>query len=253
MSKTTIWILTCVGVAALVVLLFVALPKISKDNDDPTCESYLETETSGKVEDVLVLIDVPDNGAESASQIARDVSSQLNTIVVAEKQVRITGLVYGGEGSPARIRCMDEATYSFTGNSKRQSEHAEVVRTDIEEAVKASVRGTAVGDSGDFRALFRQGSPDTADADQVLLWSSMVSNGSDCLDLDSEKDTPVSEKFAKAVVKRCADANLLPTATPASVRVLGAGYSPDDPNLVAWGEYFADAVCPQLSSKCEVD
>lgn len=204
--------------------------------------------------EVIVLLDVANNDAATAARMAQDVGAVLDSTLTNNDDIVLTGMASGGtEGSMSNIECMQGDEYYFAGGNERRQE---AERTDLKnllvKELEAAVVATTVDDIGDARVLLRQ-VPVVAKHPQplVILWSSFLSQGSDCLTFD-QGDAPSGE-LAALVADRCATENLLPTLpADAQVTIVGAGSSPDRPELGSFGKSLATELCTRMAQNCDI-
>ncbi len=246
------------GIAALLVL---AAPLASCGDDegglfDTSCADIGRKPADmaqAKPEDVIVLVDVSANDAATAGRIADDMTSVLGKVLDGSDHLRITGYVAGGTGAGmAKIDCMDGAEYFFAGgNERRQEAERDDLGTQLGAAIEKAVTSTTVDAAGDARVLLRQ-VPVITDGGpaKVVLWSTFLSQGSDCLTFETG-DAP-SEELAVSVATRCADQNLLPDLGEASLTVVGAGSSADRPDLGPFGKALATQLCSRMADECDI-
>ena len=204
-------------------------------------------------DDVIVLVDVSANDAATAERLADDMTSVLSNVLDASDHLRITGYVAGGTGAGMKkIDCMDGAEYVFAGgNERRQEAERDELGTQLGAAIRKAVTATTVDAAGDARVLLRQ-VPVITDGGpaRVILWSTFLSQGSDCLTFETG-DAP-SEELAVSVATRCAEQNLLPDLGEASLTVVGAGSSADRPDLGPFGKALATQLCARMADECDI-
>lgn len=203
--------------------------------------------------EVIVLLDVTSNDADTASRISDETAAVLDTMLTAHDDLLVTGFTSGGtDESIRKIDCMDGHEYFFGGgNERRQESEREDLKKYFSEAMEDAVKNTAVAPTGDARVLLRKvKTVATAPGARVILWSSFLEQGSDCLAFE-ETDHPAAE-LAESVAQRCADQGLLPDLTGAQLTIVGAGSSADRPDLGPFGKQLAGALCARMTEDCDV-
>jgi hypothetical protein len=151
-----------------------------------------------------------------------------------------------------KIGCMDGDEYVFAGgNERRQAAERDDLRGELAKAVKAAVSSTKVDTSGDARVLLRQVPViATRPKPHVVLWSTFLGQGSDCLTFDTG-DAP-SQQLAASVADRCAQQGLLPQLGDAQLTIVGAGSAADRPDLGPFGKALATELCKRMAQQCDV-
>lgn len=203
--------------------------------------------------EVIVLLDVNSNDSASAKRIADDTAAVLDDVLSTHDDLIVTGFAAGGtDESLTKIECMDSAEYFFGGGNKRRQETERAdLKDEFSAAMVDAVKKTTVADTGDARVLLRKVKTiATKPGAQVILWSSFLEQGSDCLAFQPD-DHPAAE-LAQSVAQRCAQQNLLPDLRGAKLTVVGAGTSPDRPDLGAFGKLLAGALCAQMTDSCDI-
>lgn len=203
--------------------------------------------------EVIVLLDVTDNSGESAKRISDDVAAVLDKVLTTNNDILLTGFTSGGtDGSLKKIDCMNSAEYFFGGgNARRQESERKELKGFLADAMSKAVTSTKVDPAGDSRVLLRQ-VPVVASRPnpKVILWSTFLEQGSDCLSFD-QGDAPSAE-LANSVTTRCVEQNLLPDLGDAHLTVVGAGSSSDRPDLGPFGKQLATSLCDAMASECDV-
>lgn len=208
---------------------------------------------------IVLLIDMPDSEPETISRVLADVKSPLEEAIESDKNFELQAYVFAGDGSATVTPdCMNSDHYSFefidgTNNEQRLADDflkfKEFVYTELEQ----SLSGVSQGSTSDFRQLLQLSGVQRLASDstnaQVFLWSSLLTEGTDCLSFDKENASPI---LADKVAERCASADLLPNIGDVPLTILGAGYTQDQPELSQFGRQLAEALCPKLSTSCEV-
>ncbi len=204
-------------------------------------------------EEVIVLIDASANDEATAKRIADDAGAVLSAVLLNSDHLVLTGYVAGGStASMEKIECMAGREYVFLGgNERRQAAEREDLAGQLEDEIAAAVRATTIEASGDARVLLRQvPTIATRPAPLVILWSTFLGQGSDCLTFETG-DSP-SAQLAEAVAERCTDQGLLPDLGDARLTVVGAGSSADRPDLGPFGKQLAAALCGRMAGECDV-
>lgn len=203
--------------------------------------------------EVLVLIDVSSNDEHTADRIAQDMGSVLGPLLSNHDDIILTGLTAGGtESSIVQIVCMQSQQYFFAGGNERRqtAERGDLVNL-ISEEMKSAVQATNVAETGDARVLLRQvPTIKQQSSPHVILYSSFLAQGTDCLAFE-QGDSPTLE-LASKVVARCVDEGLLPSLGDASLTIVGAGSSPDRPELSTFGKSLASELCTHIARECDV-
>lgn len=202
---------------------------------------------------VIVLLDVTSNDTNTASRISDDTAAVLDTMLSTHDDLMVTGFTAGGtDESIRKIDCMDGNEYFFGGgNERRQESEREDLKNYFAKAMEDAVKNTTVASTGDARVLLRKvKTVATAPSAQVILWSSFLEQGSDCLAFE-ETDHPAAE-LANSVAQRCADQGLLPDLAGADLTVVGAGSSADRPDLGPFGKQLAGALCARMTVNCDI-
>lgn len=204
-------------------------------------------------EEVVVLIDASANDEEAAKRIADDTGAVLSALLSTTDHLELTGYVAGGStASMEKIGCMSGREYVFLGgNERRQAAEREELAGMLEDEISDAVRATTIEASGDARVLLRQ-VPTIAKrpSPRVILWSTFLGQGSDCLTFETG-DAPSAE-LADAVAQRCAEQGLLPDLGDARLTVVGAGSSADRPDLGPFGKQLAAALCARMAGECDI-
>ncbi len=248
--------------AAALTLCLAALPLACGDSSgglfDTSCSDIgkkpADLSSSVKATPLIVLIDVNSNTAAMAKRISDDVAGVIGDVTNTAPDLIITGYSSGGVGtSLKKIACMDSNEYVFVGgNQRRQEADRTDLKTQLAAAIEKSVRTTKVAATGDSRVLLRQVSTivKPGEASKVILWSTFLAQGSDCLAFDPGESP--SDSLASQVADRCAQGNLLPTLTGSSLTVVGAGFSDERPELTPFGKSLALQLCKRMTQECDV-
>lgn len=203
--------------------------------------------------EVIVLLDVTSNDAETAERMSDETAAVLDTMLTSHDDLLVTGFTAGGtDESIRKIDCMDGHEYFFGGgNERRQESEREDLKNYFSQAMEEAVKNTTVAPTGDARVLLRKvKTVATAPGAQVILWSSFLEQGSDCLAFE-ETDHPAAE-LAESVAQRCADQGLLPDLSGADLTIVGAGSSADRPDLGPFGKQLAGTLCARMTDSCDV-
>lgn len=203
--------------------------------------------------EVIVLLDVTSNDSDTAGRIASETASVLDTILATHDDLLVTGVSAGGSDESIRkIDCMDGHEYFFGGgNERRQESERADLKNYFLQAMEDAVKNTSVAATGDARVLLRKvKTVATGPGAQVILWSSFLEQGSDCLAFE-QTDHPAQE-LANSVAQRCDDQGLLPDLSGANLTIVGAGSSADRPDLGPFGRQLAGALCARMTDDCDV-
>ena len=249
--------------AAAVALCLAALPLACGDSSsgglfDTSCSDIgkkpADLSSSVKATPLIILIDVNSNTAAMAKRISDDVAGVIGDVTDTAPDLIITGYASGGVGtSLKKIDCMDSNEYVFVGgNERRQDADRTELKKQLAAAIEKTVRATKVAATGDSRVLLRQVPTivKPTEASKVILWSTFLAQGSDCLAFDPGESP--SDALATQVADRCAQGNLLPTLTGSSLTVVGAGFSDDRPELTPFGKSLALQLCRRMTPECDV-
>jgi len=206
---------------------------------------------------LIVIIDMPDNQPATIERIAADVQEAIERKLDGATEIRLYGGIYAGIDTTG-ISCMDGRHRSFTYVPQENNETVvERERDKYLDGVNDQIRLALVSASGteqptgDFRTALAWGKSHLrkgASADvKVVLWSNMLLNGSDCLDIQSS--VSASKALAEEIASRCESEELIPSMDPVDVEIIGAGYAVS-PSLASFGTQLASAFCPRISNRC---
>ena len=219
-------------------------------NDIGKRPSNLENSSSTEV---IVLLDVYANDAATAQRISDDTAAVLDQVLADHNDLTVTGFAAGGtDESVTKIECMDSHEYFFGGgNVRRQESERKDLKNDFSAAMVNAVKQTPVAKTGDARVLLRKvPTIATKPGAKIILWSSFLEQGSDCLAFE-QTDAP-STQLANSVADRCANEGLLPKLQGNELTIVGAGSSTDRPELSPFGRDLASALCARMTETCDV-
>ena len=195
--------------------------------------------------------------AQSATIVYNTIEHQLDGIT----EFSLTAGIYTGQSNNVTtVTCMDGTARSFTyvegeNNETRQKrerkEYFDSTKKQLENTLTASTHNKST--SGDFRSLLSWSkdkiTQNNTGNTKVILWSNFLSNGTDCLNIESPSSG--SSALAEEIAQRCQDADLLPTLGNTDVQVLGPGYG-TDASLASFSSQLATAFCKRISTNCRV-
>lgn len=256
--------LSIIGTLALAVATCFPIVGCTLDNAACTGLGINDSDTHGSGSNataILVLIDLPNNAPETIDRVVSQVHTAIESELGGSTEFALTAGVYAGNYSTVTtVTCMDGSTRSFTyiegenNETRQQRERKEYI-----EGAKMQLKSTLVTSthdesaSGDFRSLLSWGRDKIAQNNmgdtKVILWSNFLSNGTDCMHIESPSSA--SGALADEIAQRCQDASLLPTLGDADVQVLGSGYGTDAP-LSSFSSQLAVAFCQRISANCHV-
>jgi lipoprotein len=219
------------------------------------------TSTNAQSANIVVLIDLPNNNQNTIEKVVNQVYNTIERELDGITEFSLTAGVYTGQSNNVTtVTCMDGTARSFTyvegeNNETRQKrerkEYFNSTKKQLENALATSTHNKST--SGDFRSLLSWSKDKITQSNtgnkKVVLWSNFLSNGTDCLNIESPSSG--SSALADEIAQRCQDADLLPTLGDTDVQVLGSGYGTDT-SLASFSSQLATAFCKRISTNCRV-
>lgn len=209
---------------------------------------------------IFVRIDVPDPSDETRAAIGRDIKPALLEQLESSDLVILVGVASAGdEDVSVPIECMENETYDLKEIASDGTEGLARLTSALVSRIGEAAQHVEMASVGDVRGSLRQVAAtldgasdqpgiDRGDPNVVLLWSSFLTQGTDCLEL-GQIENP-SQQLAAKIIQDCRDAGLLPRLRNADMVILGPGYGQADPDVSRFAFSLASQMCSAVARTC---
>ncbi|MCK9924884.1 hypothetical protein MXD61_23950 [Frankia sp. AgPm24] len=223
------------------------------------CKIYQEKTPKDGAPLLLVLLDVTDNSAATATRVASRVQPYLDAALRDGSYIRLVATA-GGPMIYSDCFHGDRMFQVKRRNSAREEKDRAAASKALGTEISQVVQSTKVGPTGsatpllaginDEVATVRATPGVKATAVTALVWSDLLGTGgqADCLNVDGKT---ASVTIAEAVVKRCFETGQIRSAGATRVRFIGVNEGSADRPQQELARYLKGELCRRISSDCD--
>ncbi|MCM3885891.1 hypothetical protein [Frankia sp. R82] len=255
--------------APLVALSLLAIPALTacdpggllgtaKASGPLDCSMYEKKAPANGAPLLLVLLDVTDNSAATATRVANRVQPYLDEALRDGSYIRLVATA-GGPMIYSDCFHGDQMFQIKRNNSARETKDRTAASKALGTEISHVVQSAKVGPTGSATPLLAGINDEVATVRATpgvkvtsvtaLVWSDLLGTGeqTDCLNVDGKT---ASVTIAEAVVKRCFETRQISSVSPVRVRFLGVNEGSADRPQQELARYLKGELCRRISSDC---